>query len=577
MTNNQGILKLADKIGLFLLVGSLLSYFLFTLPFDFSVTCSSVNEGIHFVNAQLLLNGKHLYTEILQVRGPLLFLFYAAVLKIFGFGTWSIIAIHVLHKVIIILIGVAIYFIAEKLFESKFFAGLSVLFWILIEITPIGLWGQHFEIESTFALEAEYFCALFSLWSIYCLLEACSTNTNKRKGDFLSLLSGFLATCSIMFKPTGAVVAIAVFCWLIYLVFFQRKSIHTQKHNFIFFFVGLFVSLVISLIAIYMHNRDLNSFWYVYFQYGQYKDRNIISVEFFISKIFQFMTRYSRSWSNFVLFLFAFLCFGWGLVRSFFIKTNDNVLKSFSSLISIWGIGNICTAITPGIYGSYYYLLIWPSVAISLVFGLKDLYTHSKLFNRKYFKLTVTIFISMFFIQRLCTIFPVFLQIEKEQLDLNFIYQVESFQDKVKPNGQVLNPKRVLYLLVADIVNGYLPDKTDTFYVLNFVKGGFTFSPFIYIYAKRQSPTSIVSDTLHFEKFLNKILPILWRDFNSTPPKIIIVPNPIYCKAEKRYLLNSFFTDFSYFLKQNYHKKDTFRIENKFENRIDACDVYERN
>ena len=155
-----------------LLFGSIVFYILFKLPFDTSVSCGNTNEGYYFVYGQHLLDG-----NLDKIRLPIFFLFYGILVKMFGFGTWSIIIIHFFHTLFVILIGTLIYLVTKTILQDTFFASLAVCFWILILATPIGGWGQVLEFQSSFALEAEYFCLLFSLSSIYFLLCSYKGNT----------------------------------------------------------------------------------------------------------------------------------------------------------------------------------------------------------------------------------------------------------------------------------------------------------------------------------------------------------------------------------------------------------------
>ena len=98
-----------EKLGLALLIGSLVFYTLLKMSFNFSVLCSSTNEGFYFVFGQHLLNGRHLYFDIFTARGPLFIMFYALIVKVFGFGSYAIIATHFIHTFIVILIGISIY------------------------------------------------------------------------------------------------------------------------------------------------------------------------------------------------------------------------------------------------------------------------------------------------------------------------------------------------------------------------------------------------------------------------------------------------------------------------------------
>lgn len=551
--------RVNENIGKLIFIASLIFYLVITLPFTLCVAVGNANEGFYYVNSQFFLEGKHLYTDIFHARGPLFFLFYAMILKFFGFSIWSVIAIHLFHKLIIVLIGIVIYLMVKKLLKSAFWAGLSVLFWILIEVTPIGGWGGVLEFGSILGLEAEYFCILFSLFSIYFSMLSVLNQSDTRQSKLLSLVAGILAACSMLFKASGAVLVIAFFGWFIYLLFYSNRSIRNLKHVFIFFSVGLFVSLLLAHIAIYLHNGDLASFWFTYFLAGNYGDLKLTSIQSFLSIIHLFMLRHSSSLSNFILFLSAFVCFAWGLVRNYFVKKDIDSLELFAPLMSIWGVGSTCAVIAPSWYGSYYYELVLPSVAVSLVLGLRDLFAHLKPISTTAFKLVVCITIIAFFSQRLWRISPTYLHIAKTNLDLNIFSQPESFQDPVKlPNDQSRNPKRRGFLKVADLINSYLPNKNDRFYVLNFTKGHQSLGPQIYIYAKRLSASPIVSDWLFVEKVLDRTLPILKRDLKRETPKIIIVPKNLYLHEWQKKALSPFLYEIALFLKENYHIKTFF-------------------
>ena len=177
--------SLKNRIGWILFIVPLLFYSLCRLPFDFSVLCSSPNEGYYFAHAQYFLNGE----KYVYAGGPLFLFLYASILKVFGFGTWSILAIHFIGNLVTILIGILIFLITKKIFQNTFWGGISVLIWVLIQATPIGGWEQAEELKAFFVLEPEYFCILLSLASIYCLLQAI-----EQKGKWTyPFLTGLLA------------------------------------------------------------------------------------------------------------------------------------------------------------------------------------------------------------------------------------------------------------------------------------------------------------------------------------------------------------------------------------------------
>lgn len=560
-----------EGLGFWIYVLTLVLYFLLSLPITLSVKCGNVNEGFYFVNGELLLQGKKLYTDIFIARGPIFFLFYALVIKLFGFGTGAIIAVHFAHRFTVIAIGTLIYLITKRLLLSELYAGLAVLFWILIEITPIGGWGYFAELETAFALEAEYFCILFSLVSIYLLVLALEAKVYKS----LFFISGLFAICSVMTKANGSILFIAYICWLMFLVLFKRDCI---RKEFLFLYLGLIIGIFLSLFFIYVHTSDLMRFWEIFFLLGNYNEaRYLRFTESFFSSLFTFMFRDKNSISNFLLILFAFFSFVWCLVRVFFFEQGVSGKNLVYPLIGIWGIGSAVAVIAPGGYGSYYYVIIWAPVIVSLIILFRDLFNGLN----KVFNCILKAAILLFIVYRLIVIFPVYLQLTKVNIDLNLFFQAESFQDPVRSwEARSIHPKRYGILSLADLINKNLPDKTDRFYAFNFIKDDSTLCPFVYIYAKRGCASSVVSDWLHVPSCLSKALPLLKKDLVNNSPKIIVIPRTLDINLEQAINLDEFFLWVRVFLKEKYHLKNTVTIYYKTrggENVIKPIDFYELN
>ena len=544
-----------ERIGLFLLFGSLLFIFLVKLPFNSLVICSNVNEGYYFVFGQKFLNER-----TLDFPGRTLFiLFYALVEKISGFGTDSIIAIHWIQTVLGFLIAIVLFILVNYVFQSKLYSGLCVLFWTLMQYVPVGGWGQgtmEGELECSFALEAESFCVLFSLISIYCLLKGCLGKTKGQSSFLFSLLAGLCSALSTMFKANGAVIAIAVFCLVGYLFLFKREIFYSTITSFVYFFIGLVISLIVFSLMICVFKGDLNFFWQNYFTIGSYNQNFLKSPQALLLIIWNTMTRYYLCWSNFFLFLLALISFTWCLIRIFFIRSNTMSSVLFSPLLGIWGIGNFCALIAPGEYSSYYYVLIWPSMAIAFSIVLQDLFTLNRALNNNSFKIALVVFLSLFFMNRIFIVFPAYSLMLKNLKYLDIKYQPESFQEQVKVSfTSDYNSKRPNFLKIADLINSFLPDKNDTFYIFNLGEKHLSFTPIIYIYTKRLPSTTIVSDFLRYKKLTELYSDKLTYDLTHKSPKIIIVPDRLILNNWQVKLLNPFFQCLDVFLQKNYHFK----------------------
>jgi len=606
--NSKENIKREDKLGIFFLVSSLLFYFLIKFPFNFFVICSNVNEGYYFIFGQTLLDGRPF--EVF--RGPLFVLFYSLVLKIFGFGTYSIIAIHIFQTILCLIIGLTIFVLVKKIFSGNLYAGLSVLFWVLMQFVSIGGWGQgtmEGEIESTFALEAEYFCVLFSLLSMYFLFTAIKEKGSNLNDYIFSFIAGICAASSTMFKANGAVLGIAIVFFAIYLLFLEKKIFYLLWKHLICFIIGLFFSLLMYNFLIYFLKGDVCWFWKNYFTIGSYSTSFLSSLKSFLVHIWNIMTRYYFSISNFVLFLFAFASFLWALIRNIFIaperktrelapedlsekqqsagrrfiKQDSFHLKIFSPLLGIWGIGNMCAVIAPGEYASYYYILVWPSIAIAFSLVIKDLFSNFTFMRNKFVVLGMVILVTAFFLNRIFIASPSYITMLKNLHGLIFTYQPESFQDQVRFNyKKPYNDKRPSFLRVADLINSYLPNKNDKFYVFNLTSGKhLTFTPFIYIYAKRPPSTFVISDYFYYKKLSELFLDKLKRDFILDPPKIIILPNNPDLAILQRADLTPFLIWFNKFLWDKYYLKDTFQYSctgylcHSFEE-VETWRIYER-
>ncbi|OGI18275.1 MAG: hypothetical protein A3B68_04365 [Candidatus Melainabacteria bacterium RIFCSPHIGHO2_02_FULL_34_12] len=564
-------LNKSERIGQLIFIESLVFYFLIKLPFNLSVLCSDTNEGFYFIFGQHFLNGTHFdVSEMIYTN--LFVLIYALIIKLFGFGTWSIIAVHITQTVIVLLIAALIFSITCKLFENTFYASLSVLFWILMQVTPIGQWGNKMELESAFALNPEYFIVLFSLCSVFCLLGSLYG----KKSLLMAFSAGFIGASSVMLKASGAVMPLAIICWIVYLGLFNRKLFITYKNTFLILLIGLIFSFAVFNFWIFLQNNNLMAFWKYYFEVGAYSDDYAKSYSSFFLSICNFMTRYTTSMNNFILFFFAFFSLGWGLVRNIFIKSSSDLFKLACPLLAIWGWGNICSVIAVGGYGSYYYILVWPSVAIFFMIGLRDIYNYGTFINRNFLVVGTLILIASLFICRILVIFPAYIQIAKSNFYLNSIFQPQSFQDPVIVSGKV-NYRRPDILKLADLINSFLPDKNDTIYILSF-KNKTQYLPLtMYVYIKRFPPTTSISEYFGYKKLLKIKLKALTRDLVKTPPKILIVPRIFYLEPWQTEDLTLFLNWLNLFVDKNYHAKIDIKYKEPGIDRVEIYDVYERN
>ncbi len=559
-----------DRLGTYIFIGSLIFYFLLKLPFNLSVLCSSTNEGFYFIFGQHFLNGM----QFNPPERPCLTLFvlvYALILKIFGFGTWSIIAVHFIQTVLVVLIGILMFLIMDRLLDHRLYAGLTVLFWILLQLTPIGLWGYKLELGAIFALEAEYFILLFSFLSFYILMKL-----GKSERWSVYFISGLIASMPIMFKASGGVFIIAIFSWFLYMAILGRDLFFYTKSKVIFLFAGIIIGLLLFNIFLLSQNISILKYWKHLFFVGMYSNDYTRSFKLLLQNVFNFMTRYVPSVSNLILFFFSILGAIWIILKRYFIV---GILKMSAPLIllAIWGVGNMFSVIVPGGYGAYYYVLVWPFVAIFITFLIKDLFDKPPFLQRSFVKAFGGLLISIFIALRIYNCLPLFLPIVYEQNNLNLFNQPESFQENVQASTSV-NPKQVNLLKAADILNKFLPNKNDTIYILNSLQGKLNYFPITsYIYTKRMPPTTAVSDYLFYKMYIDNAIKTLISDLTKMPPKIIVFPQNIVSEEWNLKKLSALIKWLDEFLLKNYHFKSGIRYSDEKTNLNVIYNVYERN
>ena len=382
-----------------------------------------------------------------------------------------------------------------------------------------------------------------------------------------------------MFKASGCVLIIAIICWAIYLWLTDIKLLNKYKHIFIGIFLTVFIGLLFFCILIFfLKNGDLLSYWKIYFSVGSYSTEFTKSSMLFFASVINFMLRHTSSLSNLTLFSLTFIFLIWGLVRNHFIKTTSLHLKLLCPLLSIWGIGSIGAVISPGSYAPYYYILIWPSIAIFLVLGIRDIFHYSGFVNKKIFILIMSLISGLFFAQRVYTITPTYIKLFKENINLSCFLQRESFQDPIKSTNQrVTNSKRPYFLKLADSINSYVPNKLDTIYIVNFSNEFSFLRTDFYLYIKRFPPTTVVNDYLHYRQYLYKRINVLISNLSDSPPKLVILPQIFYLQNKQDPSLKPFFVWLSQFLKQNYHLEHILSFTIPGSNENQAFLLFEKN
>lgn len=550
--------SLKNRIGFILCLSSLIIYCLVKLPLNLSVVCPNHNEGFSLAYGQHFL----LSHKLTPGRGPLFVFIYALILQIFGFNTWTIIALHYLQTIVVITIGILLYFILKRALKSDLSGGLATLLWIILISAPIGGSELMVEINSHYALEPEYFCVLFSLLSVLCLLFGDFFKTEKKitkKTEIIfSFLAGLLAVLAFMIKATGAVLLIATALWFISVYLFNEKIIRISK--ILLYFSGLISGLLLFSAVFYISNGELISSWKDYFLIGSYTREHLSSLQSIVISIFKFMTRFTSSTSNFIIFLITFLFFVWGLIKGILLGKQITSASLLWSFISIWGIGNVCGIIMPGMYQPYYYHLIWPVIAIIFVLGFHQIFSYLKKLNNKPIIILTSLILLAFFIYRVALTIPAYSKLGEKFMSVSVFNQPQSFQDPVLDYDTSLT-NRHGSLQVADLINTLTPDKKSTIYIFNFSGSDLSgLTPLTYIYAKRYPPTSIDCNLLKVDAILTNKLQILKEDLIRNHPEILILSGNSYLHPEEVKTMMPFIEWFGSYISDNYRVERTFNI-----------------
>ncbi len=539
----------------------LLILIIFKFPFDISVVCANENEGFSFVYGQNF----SLWHTLTPGRGPLFILIYALILKIFGFNTYSIIAVHFVVTIISALIGILLFLIISRLNINKSYTFLSLIIYIILINTPIGKATLPIEIRSHHALEPEYFCVLFSLCSVFCLVfsnfYSTNTLTNHSIKKIFIFFAGVFAVCSFMSKTSGLVLTIATIIWFGLLVFKKEQNLKLLLNVFSIYCLGLIFSFICFNVFLYFSCDDLILFWKEYFLIGAYNQNYLTSFSSLLNSVYNFMTRYTSSYNNLILFTCLIFFSIWGLVRGYFIKDQSN-LSTFWSLISIVSFGSIAVIITPGEYQPYYYHLIWTYTAIIFILGIHDLFALFNSFNLQFAKYLLCITVSLFFIYRVSLTIPTYNFIFKALHEVSIFNQPLSFKDPISASD-LKNSNRVQFLKTADALNILLPDKNNTVYIFNFGKSGFSnYIPPTYIYAKRYPPTTIDCNLLKVNVLIEGKLNRLKKDLLIRSPDILVISKDLNFTDWQIEKFTPFLNWFKDFLSERYYLLGTYELVN---------------
>lgn len=543
--------------NLMLLFFAFIFYFLIKIPFTLSVLCTNENEGFYFIYGKCFLDWKEL------VGGVLFTPIFSFIIKFFGFGAKAIIAVHFLQTLVIILVGILLYFNLARIFSINYLATFAVIFWLVLFLAPYGASGLIQEILNHLTFEAEPIIILYTLCFLLSLINTGifnieNSNSWKANKTGFYFLTGLFSALPLTYKANGIMTLIALVLWIATLFLFEKKLFLQNIKNFSILFFGITCGILLFGYLYYFYNpyceKDSFLFFKNYFTVGYYEEFSFQNV--FLS-LKAFMFRYSDSKLNFTLFALFFLISIWNLIKRFILNFKDKKEYLYWILISYLSLGYSIAVILPGKYEPYYYHLIWPFVSMQIFGFIEEIKSSANIFLKKVFLPCMVILLLLFSLIRIVQSAPLYFGLIKE-MEKSFYYnQPISFEDPVNS----LNPKRMFresLLKVSDEVNLLLPDKKSTFYYLNFYNGGITaFTPLTYIYSKRYSPSLVLSGLLQFRPLIELKLQILKKDLIERPPEILIISEMINLHDWQLQYFPSFFEWLKIFLQNNYKYEKT--------------------
>ncbi|MBI3309170.1 MAG: hypothetical protein HYZ79_07345 [Candidatus Melainabacteria bacterium] len=558
-----------NKAGELICVSSLILYLILRLPLNLSVVCANDNQGFAFIFGNGLLK----WGELECGRGPIFVLLYALIIKLFGFGTLSIIAVHAVESVIFISLGLLLYFVINKVLNNSLYAGFSVFLWILMISTPLGYSDTIVEIRSHWNLQEECVGVLFALMSLACLLTGGLFDLDKNCRKLNLILGGIFTVMSFMSKANNGVYLLATLLWiLLVLVFSKREQRNYLFKKTLFYFLGLIIASIFFICFVYVFYHDFANYWRDYVLVGSYFAPKLSSVSDWVNGILGVITRNSDYLSNPILFCVVFISVLLGLVQ-FFMFHNLSKVVLFWLFATIWMTGAVCAIIMPGYYQPYYYHLIWTVAPLLLCLGL---YWIDKSFSNKLIVRLLFISLILFFLHRFYLVSNSYVKLYEELSPQNIFKQVQSFQDPVIPYD-FANVKRDGLLKAADLLNIFIKDKTKTLFIFNFNSPGQTaFSPLTYIYAKRYPPSTVEPALLRVPTIVSAKIKKLKKDLINRMPDYIVVSNEMYLERWQKDELSEFIDWFNNLVNNDYKRIQTLRFTHDVGNKQEIFFLYQR-
>ena len=351
------------KIPIIIFVFSFLLMFFCTFSsplYKFNGWC---DINAYYTMGKGLFNGKVLYRDLFDHKGPLLYLIYGICYLI---SNTTHFGLYIMES---IFMGITLYYAYKiaNIFLNKKYAFIAML------ILPIFL--LNFRIVSLGG-SAEQFVLAFLMVSLYCFLKICTESLFEKKFYFL------LGICSASIILIKFNIIFFVFGLLIYLpilLFKQKKFKEILK--VIFWFILGFLIILIPFMLYFIFTRSFGDFWSVYIKFNslyanlQFNKKGLRTFIFTVDNI-----------KNSFIVTFLISIFG---ILSFTFSKNNKVPK-YSILTSY--LLTLFFTYASGRSSCYFYLAFMPFVFIGII-NIVKFFDNKRIENNQILILTIFAFI----------------------------------------------------------------------------------------------------------------------------------------------------------------------------------------
>lgn len=310
----------------------------------------NVDEALWASGTAMLQKGAILYRDVWDSKPPLLYLIYRAVFSIFG--TYNMIALHLMTNIWILATLITLFSVTKKLFDENT-GYISALLYTVYSTAMAG--------ESSMASNAETFMNLPLLLGILAFLAGMKSGKTSRY-----LLAGLLTSIGMLIKQPGGINIIVMLLALVPL-FFNRSCEQTARRIFSMvgaLLGGFLLPVFICTLYFYFHNALDDFIFHCLIINLRYTAGSLPvsqSVVVWSMKLHRFIWLFGS---------IGFVFTAWAIARPRIINTKSKPAEQrFGIFLLIWFAGSLLAVIV-GRHHLHYILQLYPSLSILSAYGL---------------------------------------------------------------------------------------------------------------------------------------------------------------------------------------------------------------